>query len=542
MWLCTNNGLDLYDSITNSFKIFREFPSNDIRSFVEDKEGYYWAGTINKGVIRFKINGDILKVYDTSDGLPSNLINGILEDSNNNIWVSTGDGISRINYKTGKIRNYTIGDGLQGRQFFIHSCLKTRAGEMYFGGFNGLNTFFPDSIKDNDYMPPVYINEFFIFNKPVSVGDPNSPLQKLAEQTKEIVLSWKQSVFSLGFVAINYTHPENNLYAYKMEGFDKDWNYTDANRRLATYTNLDPGTYIFHVKASNNDGVWNEQDASVKVIILPPFWKTWWLRSMTVIMLVMLVYASFKLRVLNIKKRSYEFECQVVERTAQLQAANKELETFSYSVSHDLRAPLRGIDGFSQILLEEYQDKVDEQGKNYLQRMRLGTQRMGQIIDGMLNLSRISRSDMKIQQVNLSNIVQKLANELCETQPERQVDFKIQKEIIVRGDNQLLNIVLDNLVRNAWKYTSKHQTAQIEFGAMHKENSVVYFVRDDGAGFDMTYSQKLFGTFQRLHTASDFPGTGIGLATVQRIIRRHGGEVWAEGETEKGATFYFTIV
>jgi signal transduction histidine kinase len=541
MWLCTNDGLDLYDSITHSFRIYRDFPSNDTRSFVEDKEGYYWVGTINKGIIRFTKNGVISKIYDTSTGLPSNLINGILEDGNNNLWISTGDGISRLNYITGKIRNYTIGDGLQGKQFFLHSCLKTRSGEMYFGGFNGLNSFFPDSVKDNDYIPKVYINEFLVFNKPVLVGGPNSPLQKVVEYTKEIALNWKQSVFSFGFAAVNYTHPENNLYAYKMEGFDKDWSYTDASRRLATYTNLNPGTYIFHVKASNNDGVWNEQGASVKVIISPPLWQTWWFRSLVFVLIGFLTYTSFKLRVRNIKKRGQEFERLVVERTAQLQAANKELEAFSYSVSHDLRSPLRGIDGFSQVLLEEYQDKVDEQGKNYLKRIRLASQRMAQLIDDMLDLSRVSRSELDIQYVNLSEIAREVADNLIATQPERQVEFIIQEGIRAKGDSRLLRSVLENLLGNAWKFTSNHSTALVEFGVQKQNGKDIYFVKDDGAGFDMSHAQKLFGAFQRLHAANEFSGTGIGLATVQRIIHRHHGEVWAEGEVEKGATFYFTI-
>lgn len=412
---------------------------------------------------------------------------------------------------------------------------------MYFGGFNGLNSFFPDSLKDNEYIPPVYINEFLIFNKSVPVGGPNSPLQKLVEQTKEIVLSWKQSVFSFGFVAINYTHPEKNLYAYKMEGFDKDWSYTDASRRLATYTNLNPGTYTFRVKASNNDGVWNNQGTSVKVIIIPPYWQTWWFRGMAAMLLMALAYTGFKLRIRNIKKQSQQFERLVVERTAQLQVANKELEAFSYSVSHDLRAPLRGIDGFSQVLLEDYQDKVDEQGKNYLQRIRVATQRMAQLIDEMLNLSRIGRGEMNIRQVNLSEMAKEVADDLRRSQPERQVEIVIQDGMNVLGDSLLLRNVLENLLGNAWKYTSKHPTAHIEFGVQKQNGKDVYFVRDDGAGFDMAHTQKLFGAFQRLHTTTEFPGTGIGLATVQRIIHRHGGKVWAEGEVEKGATFYFTI-
>jgi len=412
---------------------------------------------------------------------------------------------------------------------------------MYFGGFNGLNSFFPDSIKDNDYIPPVYINEFFIFNKPVLVGGPNSPLQNLIERTKEIVLSWKQSVFSFGFVANNYTHPENNLYAYKMEGFDKDWNHTDANRRLATYTNLDPGTYTFRVKASNNDGIWNEQGTSVKITITPPFWRTWWFRGAMFVVLMTLAYTGYRLRIAGIKKYSRELEFKVANRTEQLLAANKELEAFAYSVSHDLRAPLRSIDGFSHTLLEDYEEKIDEQGKKYLHRIQSAVHRMAQLIEDMLNLSRISRSEMNVRQVNLSSLVQDIINEFRESQPGRNVEVIIQEDITVTGDERLLRVVLENLFGNAWKFTSKHQKSLIEFGMQRMDNKPVYFIRDDGAGFDSKYAQKLFGAFQRLHTTDDFPGTGIGLATVQRIIHRHSGNVWAEGEVEKGATFYFTL-
>jgi PAS domain S-box-containing protein len=225
----------------------------------------------------------------------------------------------------------------------------------------------------------------------------------------------------------------------------------------------------------------------------------------------------------------------------ELEQANKELEAFSYSVSHDLRAPLRSIDGFSQALLEDYEDKLEAQGKDYLRRVRAASQRMSQLIDDLLSLSRITRAEMRYEKVNLSVLAESIAAELQETQPERQVKFVIEEDITAYGDSHLLRVVLENLLSNAWKFTSKHPRAKIEFGATQHEDKPVYFVRDDGAGFDMAYIDKLFVPFQRLHAETEFPGTGIGLATVQRIVRRHGGSVGAEGEVEKGATFYFTL-
>ncbi|HEU4437236.1 MAG TPA: ATP-binding protein, partial [candidate division Zixibacteria bacterium] len=230
------------------------------------------------------------------------------------------------------------------------------------------------------------------------------------------------------------------------------------------------------------------------------------------------------------------------QHAAQLEAANKELEAFSYSVSHDLRAPLRSIDGFSQALLEDCGDRLDESGKDYLGRVRGACLRMAQLIDDLLNLSRVSRGEMRMETVNLSAMAREIVSELQKQSPERKVTFVIADNLTGKGDPRLLRVALENLLGNAWKYSTKHPTARIEFGAERQPNGkTTFYVRDDGAGFDMAYAGKLFGAFQRLHAPAEFAGTGIGLATVQRIIHRHDGQVWAEGAVERGATFYFTL-
>lgn len=243
----------------------------------------------------------------------------------------------------------------------------------------------------------------------------------------------------------------------------------------------------------------------------------------------------------EIRQLNTELERRVAERTTQLAAANEELEAFSYSVSHDLRAPLRSIDGFSLALLEDYRDRLDATGKDYLVRVRSASQRMAGLIDDMLQLSRLTRGALKLERVDLSAMAREIATDLRERDPQRQVDVLIAENLYATGDARLLRSVLENLLGNAWKFTGKHPRARIEFGTVTRDGQSAFFVRDDGAGFKMAYADKLFKPFSRLHTQAEFEGSGIGLATIQRVIHRHGGRVWAEAEVERGATFYFTL-
>ena len=236
-----------------------------------------------------------------------------------------------------------------------------------------------------------------------------------------------------------------------------------------------------------------------------------------------------------------EAEDRLKRYTADLEAANAELDAFAYSVSHDLRAPLRSIDGFSQALLEDYGEHLDDAGRQYLQRVRVGSRQMAMLIDDLLKLSRVTRAEMHREPVSLTGLAESISAELRGSDPQRQVEFVIAPGLETSGDPRLLRVALENLLGNAWKYTAKHPRARIEFGVAQHEARPAYYVRDDGAGFDMTYADKLFGAFQRLHAPGEFEGTGVGLATVRRIVGRHGGRVWAEGAVERGATFYFTL-
>lgn len=331
LWVGSTGGLNHFDYATKKFTRYthqeedtNSISNSDIKCVLEDSKGRLWVGTAG-GLNQMLPNGHFLK-YTTQNGFPNNVINSILEDNQGNLWLSTNLGLCCFNPETKKCRNYDDSDGLQSNQFKADSRFKAKDGQLFFGGVEGFNAFYPDSIKDNPYLPKVLITGLKIFNKPVNIGDYDSLLKQHISQTKEVRLSHEHAVFSLDFVALNFTLSNKNQYAYKLEPFEKEWNEV-GNQRSATYTNLNAGTYVFRVKASNNDGLWNEEGTSLKIIVLPPWWETWWFRTIVFLIIGASIITYNRLRIKALEKQKIKLEKLVAERTKALQQANEEIKT-----------------------------------------------------------------------------------------------------------------------------------------------------------------------------------------------------------------------
>ncbi|MGD2085918.1 MAG: two-component regulator propeller domain-containing protein [Candidatus Aminicenantes bacterium] len=331
LWIGTKGGLSRFDPISQTFTSYsinawdqNSLISSSIYSLWEDRQGVMWIGTTN-GLIKFDPNEGTFFSYTENEGLPNDVINGILEDHHGNFWLSTNKGVSRFNPGTGKFKNYGVADGLQSLEFSAGCYFKGRNEELFFGGLNGFNAFFPDSVIDNPYIPPVVITDFKIFDQSVPVGKEVNGrviLEKSITWLPAITLSHQHHTFSLEFAALNYIHSQNNEYAYMMEGLEEDWNYF-GKRRFVTYANLAPGDYIFRVKASNNHGIWNEDGVSLKIRVLPPFWVTWWFRAALFILVVVLIFAAYRVRTRLILRRNQELEDMVDRRTSALKESEE---------------------------------------------------------------------------------------------------------------------------------------------------------------------------------------------------------------------------
>ena len=572
MWICTSAGLNLYDTKHNSFKVIR-FPENTIWAFYRDSLGNLWVGTNSSGLYYCKPDGTIIQTFNSENGLPDNSIRAITGDNNGNIWISSNHGISRLDGKTRKIRNYSKDDGLQSDQFLQQSFLKTSKGEIYFGGTNGFNSFYPDSLKNNNFIPQVYITDFQIFNKPVVYAVPGAQFQTHISEAKEIRLTWRQSVFSFSFAAINYTHSEKNQYAYIMEGFEKEWNYTDASRRYVMYTNLSPGKYVFHVKATNNDEVWNDKGVSLRIVILPPWWKMFWFKLIIFFAVFTILAFLYISRVQRLKNKKILLENQVAEKTSELQEKNTTLikqaedlnrshhlleerhqqieelnaskDKFFSIIAHDLKNPFNTIIGFSQILKEEIRSGNLPDGEDFAIQINTTAVQTLRLLENLLDWANSQRGKMSFNPVpiNFNELLQGEMIILNEMAIGKNIELKSYStdNITIIADKNMLRTILRNLISNAIKFT--HKNGKVEVSAMTDNKNVEISVSDNGIGIAKETRAKLFRIDANLSTrgTDNEKGTGLGLFLCKEFIEKHGGKIWVESESGKGSSFKFII-
>lgn len=581
LWIGTNgSGLDMFDKKTGVFTHFvheesvNSISGNNIQSIYQDNAGNLWVGTFT-GLNKLELNSNIFTTFTVDDGLPSHIIYGILEDDNGNLWLATGNGLSKFNLKSKAFRNYDEADGLQGDEF-KPGCYKSTNGKFYFGGINGFNEFFPDSIKENNYDPPVVLTDFQIFNAHIKTLRDFKGKDQTIDQAREILLSYKHSVITFGFASLNYTSLEKRKYAYKLEGFDKDWNLI-GTKHSATYTNLDPGNYVFKVKGLDNSRNWSSAFLTLPITVTPPYWQTWWFRIGFVSLIAGCVgwFMKRRLRV-NMKQREKLLNL-VKERTEELakstederharmeaerarseaekakleaESANKAKSVFLATMSHEIRTPMNGVIGMASLLSETVQT-VEQQ--EYTETIKNCGESLLTVINDILDFSKIESGKMELEQKDfglraciediLDVFSQKAA--LAGLDLVYEIDYNVPANVI--GDSARLKQIILNLVSNAVKFTHHGEI----FVGIHLLKSLSsdgvelgFEIRDTGIGIPADKIDRLFKPFSQVDssTSRKYGGTGLGLIISKKLVELMGGIILVESHPGIGTTFTFTI-
>jgi signal transduction histidine kinase/ligand-binding sensor domain-containing protein/DNA-binding response OmpR family regulator len=564
IWIGTYDGLSRWEIDKNRFTTFRRkdgdpksLVSNVVFSLVEDHEKNMWIGT-NNGLCRFNEKSNDFTIFSSQDGLPNNVINAILTDDNKNLWLSTNHGISKFNLSSQTFKNFNADCGLQGNQFFHGSYFKGHSGELFFGGMNGMTRFHPDKVKENEFIPPVYITEFQLFNKIVTPGDETALLNQHISKTKLIVLNYDQSFISFKYLALDYMNASQITYSYMLEGFDKKW-HDMKNERMATYTNLSPGSYVFRVKACNSDGRWNEQGASVQLIVKPPFWKTWWAYVFYLVVIAGLFSAIMMfLRYQDELKQKIEIQRIEAEKQHHLDMLKIRFLT---NISHEFRTPLTLILAPTQRLIQNLQANVHS-NLPLAETIWRNSQRLLTLINQLLDYRKIDAGSEALQIVDGDIVhfvfdIMKLFDYQAEQRNVKLSCSAHPQSITACFDPAKMEKVISNLLSNALKFTPAGGAVSIHvslesgnnplFGNFHHsvKQMVKIEVSDTGKGIPDSEKNQIFNPFYQVqdNALRKQQGSGIGLALVLEYMRMHKGSVLVKDNSQyhtqynEGSTF-----
>lgn len=514
--------------------------NDDIVCLGKDKVGNLWVGTRN-GLNRFEKKNEIFTSYHEEDGLPNNWICGLQFDEEGNVWFSTKNGLCKFNPKDKIINNYFLEDGLQSNEFESYVSLKTNNGYIFFGGINGFNYFKPEQIHDNTNIPNIVITKFFISNKEVKINDQTSVLEKHISRTRELYLNHDQADITFEFAALNFTSPEKNQYKYKLEGFDKNW-INSGNIRRATYTNLQPGKYVFRVTGSNNDHYWNKTGASIGINVQPPYWKTFWAYGIYLIIIALMFWGIRYLIFLRMEQKNILLFERLEKK--QIQEINEMRLRFFTNISHEFRTPLTLISGPLEKLMNYNSDNEEHK---YLYRLIYNNvKRLLILINQLMDFRKVENDKFRLHvaQTDIAEFMQHMIE--CFEEHALQKDIKLtlkncDPKQICWIDRSIFDKVIYNLLSNAFKFTTKG--GEITLSVTLKNDHLEFAVSDTGIGISEEEQEKIFGRFYRFESTSiDYSsGTGIGLAFTKRLVEAHKGEISLESSINSGSKFIVVI-
>ncbi len=551
LWIGTIDGLLRLDKQTGKFRMYRNIPSlstslnnNIIKSICPDPfepDSILWLGTAGGGLNRFNMETNTFTHFTETEGLPNNVVYGILPDEKGNLWLSTNKGISRFNIRTKTFRNYDVNDGLQSNEFNTGAYFKSNSGEMFFGGIKGLNYFYPRNILDNRFVPEIAITGFKLFKRSQSSKQKLNLFRKEIAELKSIELSYDDNFFQIEFAALDYSAPGKNQYAYKLENFNDEWIYSGIER-TATYTNLSPGEYIFRVKGSNNDGIWNEKGASIRLIITPPWWSTWWSYFLYGFLSLGVLYLIRRYELNRVRLKN-QLKLEKVQSNT-LRQVDQMKSRFFTNISHEFRTPLTLILGQIDSLQSSVTNHKDR-GK--LQVAHKNAQRVLRLINQLLDLSKLEVGSMKLktQKQNLVSFIKSLFYSFESFAEKKQITLSLDAEagtIFVDVDPEKMEKVFYNLLSNAFKFTPEGGKISLIISVKEDEFAEIR-IKDSGVGIK---EERLPHIFNRFYQADDShtreqEGSGIGLALAKELTELHKGKIYVESMEGKGTEFIILI-